>query len=96
MVCADALDCLGEFGLGVLDDVTFIKDAKVPVKFLQGGNLVTDDLIRRYDNVVPSQLWHEPLTFPSVPDKHDRLQIIGVLEDLVVPMPSQGRRTNDE
>lgn len=96
MVCADALDCLGEFGLCVLDDVAFIEDAVVPIKLLQSGNLVTDNLIRRYDNVVLFQLWYEPLTFASVPDKHDGLQIISVLEDLVVPMPSQGRRTNDE
>ncbi len=96
MVCADALDCLSEFGLCVLDDVTFVEDAVVPIKLLQSGNFVTDNFIRRYDNVVLFQLWYEPLTFASVADKHDRLQIIGVLEDLVVPMPSQGRRTNNE
>jgi len=96
MVCADALDCLGKFGFCVLDDVTFVKDAIVPINLLQSGNLVTDDLVRRYDNIVLLQLWHKSLTFASIPDKHDRLQIIGVLEDLVVPMPSQGRRTNDE
>lgn len=92
----DTLDGLRQLGLRVLDDVTFIEDAVVPVDVLQARNVVPDDLIRSDHNVVGLELGQELVPFTRVPGVEDWLQVLRVLQDLIVPMTRERRWAHDE
>lgn len=92
----DALDGLRQLGLRVLDDVTFIEDAVVPVDVLQARDVVPDDLIRSNHDIVGLQLGQELVPFTRVPGVEDRLQVLRVLQDLIVPMTRERRWAHDE
>ena len=92
----DLLDCLGQLRLRILDDVAFIEDAVVPADVLQTVDIVPDDLVGCDHYVVGLELREELVTFPGVPGVEDWAQVLGVLEDLIVPVTSQSGRTDDE
>ncbi len=56
MYSLDALDGLRQLSLRILDDMTFIEDAVMPVDILQARNVVPDDLVRCDHDVVGLEL----------------------------------------
>lgn len=86
MICLNAFHRLGQLRFRVLDDVTFIQNAVMPVHRLQTGNIVPDDLVRGNHNVVVRQFLEQFSAIPRISGVHDGLQVVRVLEDFVVPV----------
>ena len=96
MVRADALHGLSQLCLRVLDDVAFVKNAVVPTHALETSDVISNNFVRCDHNVMFLQLRDELIPLSCVAGIHDGLQIFCVLEDLVVPVARQRRRTYNE
>ena len=96
MIGTNSLDSLSQLSLRILDDVAFIEDAVVPADVLQTVDIVPDDLVGCDHYVVGLELREEFVTFPGVPGVEDRSKVLGILEDLVVPVSSKRRRADDQ
>lgn len=76
--------------------MSFVQNTVVPVHLLQVLNVVPDHIIRHDHNIV---LWNQgpqSLSLSGTSRVHDRLEVVGVLENLVVPMASQGWGANHQ
>ena len=93
---ADAFDSLRKLSLRILDDMALVQYAIVPVHILETGDVVANNLIRGNDNVVLLQLRQELAPLSRIPGVHDRLEVVSVFEDLVVPVTSERRWTNNQ
>lgn len=96
MVRSKELDGFGKFRLPVLDDVTFVEDAVVPVDGSEEVDVVPDHLVGSDDDVEGGEgrLKETPLLEGS--DVDDWTKVFGELEDLVVPVAGEGGRADDD
>ena len=93
---SNLLHGLGQLRLCVLDDVTFIENAIVPVHVLEAADVVPNDFVRGHYHVIRLQLREQLVPFSRVSGVEHRLQVLRVLKDLVVPVASESGRADDE
>ena len=96
MVGLDAFHGFCQLGLRVLDDMTLIQDAIVPLDSLQILDIVANHLVGSYYNVILGELGEKAATVAGVAGVHDGAQVLGVLENLVIPVTGQGRWTDNQ
>ena len=96
MVGLDTFHGFSQLGLRVLDDVTFVENTIVPLDSLQIVDVVANNLIRGYHNVILGQLGKQTVAVAGVSSIHDRAQIFCVLENLIIPVTGQGRRADNQ
>ena len=89
-------DSFGKFCFGVLDDVAFVENTVQPVNIVQIRNVVADDFVGCDDNVEGLQFQQESRPFSGIPGVQDWTKIVGIFQDLVVPMASESGRTDNE
>ena len=92
----DTLHGFGQLGLRILDDVTLVENAIVPLDCFQVGDIVSNHLVGGYHDVILRQFWEQAVTVAGVASVHDRAQVLGVLENLIVPVTGQGRWADDQ
>lgn len=66
MLSAYALDSFGDLRLCVLDDMAFVENTIQPVKTLELSNIIPNNFVRGYDNVVRAQHGEQLVSFSSV------------------------------
>ena len=96
MVRSKELDGFGKFRLPVLDDVTFVEDAVVPVDGSKEIDVVPDHLVRSDDDVEGGKGGLEETSLLEGSDVDDWTKVLGELEDLVVPVAGEGGRADDD
>jgi len=96
MVGLDTLHGFGQLGLRILDDVTLVENAIVPLDSFQIGDVVANNLVGGYHNVILGQFGEQAVTVAGIASVHDGAQVLGVLENLIVPVTSQGRWADDQ
>ena len=96
VVRLDALHRARELRARVLDDVALVEHAVVPPDTLERRDVVPHDLVARDHDVVRVEARGEALPLARGADVHHGPQVRGVLEDLVVPVACERRRTHDE
>ena len=96
MVGLDTFHGFSQLGLRILDDVALVENAIVPLDSLQILDVVADHLIRGYYDVVLGEFWEKAATVAGVAGVHDWAQVLGVLENLIVPVTGQSRWTDDQ
>lgn len=96
MLCLNGFNGLGQLGLRILDHMSLIQNAVEPVNIFQARDVVANNFVRRDDNVFGSQLREDPRTLFRIPSVENGPEVIGILEDLIVPVTSQSRRANDQ
>ena len=96
MLSTKHLNGLRKLRLRILDDVAFIKNAVMPVHVLEAVDIVPNDLVRGDHDVVGFELRQELVSLSRIAGVEHGTQVLGVLEDLVVPVARQRRRADDE
>ena len=96
MLSTKHLKGLRKLRLRILDDMTFVKNAEVPIEILQAAAIVSDYLVRGDDDVRCGKLRNELLPVSRGAYIKNRAKVFGVLEDLIIPMPSESWRADDE
>ena len=96
MLSTKHLNGLRKLRLRILDDMTFVENAEVPIEILQAADIVSDYLVRDDDDVRCGKLRNELLPVSRGAYIKNRAGVFGVLEDLVVPMPSESWRADYE
>lgn len=90
------LDSLGELRLPVLDDVTFVKDAVVPIDLAEPLGVVASDVVGRDDAVVLGDGTNNALALDARTGVDECANILRVGVDLVLPVTGEGRRADDK
>ena len=96
MLSTKHLNELRKLRLCILDDMTFVENAEVPIEILQAADIVSDYLVRGDDDVRCGKLKNELLLVSCGAYIKNRASVFGILEDLVVPMPSEIWRADYE
>ena len=96
MVGLDALHGFSQLGLRILDDVTLVENAIVPFDSLKVADVVANHLIGGYHNVVLGKFWEQAVAIAGVASVHDGAQVLGVLENLIIPVTGEGRWADDQ
>jgi len=96
VVGLDTLHGFSQLGLRILDDVTLVENAIVPLDSLQIADVVANHLVGGYHNIVLGKFGEQTVAVAGVASVHDRAQVLGVLEDLIVPVTSQGGWADDQ
>ena len=95
MVGLETFHGFSQLGLRILDDMTLVENAIVPLDSLQILDVVANHLVGGYNNVVLGELWEQTTTVAGVACVHDRAQVLGVLEDFIIPVTGQSRWADD-
>ena len=86
MVGLDTFHGLSQLGLRIPDDVTLIENTIVPFDSLQIADVVANHLIGGYHDVILGQLREQAVAVAGVASVHDGAQILGVLDNFVIPV----------
>ena len=92
----DTLHSFGQLCLRILDNVTLVENAIVPLDSFQVGDVVANHLVGGYYNVILGQFREQAVTVAGVASVHDGAQVLGVLENLIVPVAGQRRWADDQ
>src|SRR5690348_531785 len=76
--------------------MTFVQNTVVPVDSLQILNIVTDHVVRHDNNIVLGDRSPQLLPLCWSSGIHDRLEVVGVLKNLVVPVSCQSGWTDND
>lgn len=68
----------------------------MPGHLLQATDVVPYNLVRSDDHVIGLELGEYPAPLPGISGVRDRLKVLGVLENLVVPVTRQRGRADDQ
>lgn len=96
MLGADALDSLCELRLGVLDDMSLVKNTIQPVHSFKLCYIIPHDLVGGNDYVMSAQLGKQPSAFSGIAGVQYWPQILRILQYFVVPVASERWRADDE
>lgn len=98
VVALQLLDRSRQLRLAVLDDVTFVKDAEVPLDAREEVDVVANDLVRSDEQVVLRRATLQTNALGRCARVQQRVQELPVNEtfDFVKPVPGDGRRADDE
>ena len=76
--------------------MTFIKNAIVPLDSLEIMDIVANNLVGGYDNVVLGELWEQTAAVAGIASVHDGAQVLSVLENFIIPVTSQSWWADDQ
>ena len=96
MVGLDTFHGFSQLGFRILDDVTLVENAIVPLDSLQVLDVVANHLVGGYHNVILGEFWEQTATIAGVASVHDGAQVLGILEDFVIPVTGQSWWTDDQ
>lgn len=96
MVRLDTLHGFSQLGLRILDDMTLVENTIVPLGSLQIADVVANHLIGGYHNIVLGQLGEQTGTVAGVASVHDGAQVLGILEDLIIPVTGKSWWADDQ
>ena len=96
MVGSNTLHSLREFSFRILDNVTLIQNAVVPVQVLEACNVVANYFIRSNHDVVRFNLREESASFSRIARVENGFEVIRILENLIVPVTSERWRADNE
>ena len=76
--------------------MTLIKNTIVPFDSLEIVDIVANNLIGGYDDVVRWEFWEQTATVAGVASVHDGAQVLSVLENFIIPVTSQSWWADDQ
>ena len=96
MVGMDTFNGFSQLGFCVLDDMTFVENTIMPLDSLQIVDVVANYLVGGDHKVILGKFWEQTGAVAGVASVHDGPQVLGILENFIVPVAGQCRRTDDQ